>query len=268
MFHDSIEFFLQLICDYKNINVKNPPLMEYFEEIEKKGGIVLEEQESIRKFNNSRSSLKHKGLLVSKSDIEVAKAAVLSFFLQNTSLVFETDFDSLSLIEFVTYLPTKEYLQKAEKKIFQESYTKAINDISMAFDLLINDYIKEKLGDKFFVEHGAYSIFQSKQDISTRLLDYRVPFEVNNNINHLNQFAKDLEMQIDALRESLKINALDIDYRKYIIFRKYVIPPFRPIGEGVYFADTKRVYTKEECQFCMDFVIESAIKVQELDLDI
>lgn len=267
LFHDSIELFLQLVCDTKNINIDSPPIMVYYDEIEKKGGIILEEKENMRKFNNVRNSFKHKGLIISKSEIDVARINVLNFFRLNTLLVFNREFDSLSLMDFVTYQPTRDRLKNAEKLMNEKNYKRAIGDISMAFDLIIKDYIMEKVGMNFFVESRYSDLFSRPVNVSRNLFNNNIPREIFHYIEQLSKHSEQLEKQIDSIRTTLKINTLNIDYKKYIKFRRIAEEPFR-VGGGNHaiYTDTERIYTMEECQFCMDFVIESAMKIQELDL--
>ena len=92
--------------------MKSPPLIEYYEEIRNKAGIALDEKENMKRFNDIRRVFKHKGWIVSKSDIDTSKTNVLNIF-QNTLLVFGIDFESLSLIEFVECSVVKELLFEA-----------------------------------------------------------------------------------------------------------------------------------------------------------
>ncbi len=266
LFYDCIELFLQIVCDYKNVNVKSPPISEYFSELEKKGNISLTEKENVKRLSQIRSSFKHKGQLISKSEIDWAKVIVFSFLEQNTLSIFGKNFSDLSLIDYIKYNPAKKYLKDAEVDILEENYHKVSSDLSMAFDVLINDYINEKLGEKYFVEYGAYSIFSKKINQDPYFMAFQNLTNLSQNSNPLTQFANELEKQIDAIRETLKINTLNIDYRKFIKFRKLVPPPYRTVNGKSYFSLPEKMSTKDDYLFCIDFVIESAMRIQELDL--
>jgi hypothetical protein len=243
--------------------------MEYYDEIEKKCGIILEEKENMKKFNQVRSSFKHKGLIISKSEIEIARVNVLNFFKQNTLLVFKIEFDSLSLSEYVSYEPARDYLKLAESNFNEKNYNSAIQNISMAFELIVNDYVREKLGERFFVEGDPYSsLFSKKLNLSQTFYNRSIPENVFNYLNKLNEYSKDLERQIHAMKDTLKYNTLNIDYKKYIKFRRIAQKPIRSLGGGPpMFTTSERQFTKEEYQFCMDFTLESAIKIQELEFN-
>src|SRR5690606_34847764 len=114
IFCDSIELFLQIVCDYKNVNVKSPPISEYFTELENKANIFLTEKENVKRLNQIRSSFKHKGQIISKSEINWAKGVTLTFLEQNTLSIFGKNFSDLSLKDYIKYEPAKKYLQDAE----------------------------------------------------------------------------------------------------------------------------------------------------------
>lgn len=223
----------------------------------------------MKKFNQVRSSFKHKGLIISKSEVEMARINVLNFFRQNTLLVFKIEFDSLTLSEYVSYEPARYYLKLAESDFNKKEYKSAIQNISMAFDLIVNDYVRENLGDRFFVEGDPYSsIFSKKLNLSQNIYNRSMPENIFNYLNKLNEYSKDLEKQMHAMKDTLKYNTLNIDYKKYIKFRRIVQEPMRSSGGGPpMFASSDRQFTKEECQFCMDFTLESAIKIQELEFN-
>lgn len=139
--------------------------------------------------------------------------------------VFGKIFSDLSLIEYVKYEPTKKHLRNAEEDIFQENYQKISNNLSMAFDVLINDYINEKLGEKYFVEYGAYSLFTRKINQDPSFMAFQSLTNLSQNTSPLTQSANELEKQIDAIRVTLKIITLNIDYKKFINFVNWSLLP-------------------------------------------
>ena len=73
-----------------------------------------------------------------------------------------------------------------------------------------------------------------------------------------------------------KILSLSIDYRRYVKFKLLTpLVPRIPIGDGSFAYHISRMErgsrglpTNEDIQFCINFVIESAITLQEFDFSI
>src|SRR5688500_9665928 len=131
LYHDCVELFLQLVCVYKNIDGKDKDFMSYFDLIQNKGQIVLQGKENMRKLNNIRNNLKHRGLIPGKSEIDGIKYNISDFFQQNTPLVFNRDFSSLSLIQYVKYGPVRKHLEEAGTNISNADYLKTVYSLSM-----------------------------------------------------------------------------------------------------------------------------------------
>ena len=101
-----------------------------------------------------------------------------------------------------------------------------------------------------------------------------------NSIGHDEKFGerwfRDVSETMNRIRDVLKITALGIDYRKYAFF-EYITP-----ATNVYWGNGGREYRSmpkdyyesrfnlraSDCRFCIDFVIDSALKLQEFDYDI
>ena len=77
----------------------------------------------------------------------------------------------------------------------------------------------------------------------------------------------------NQVTKTTKISALGIDYKKYALFC-FITPSYTPTcgptGErGYILGATETLSIKpEDCQFCIDFVIDSALKLQEFNFDI
>ena len=76
---------------------------------------------------------------------------------------------------------------------------------------------------------------------------------------------------IEALQEAVKILSLGLDYRRYVKFR-LLTPYVIRFGEKYKVIRTKksskRIPTAEDVHFCIDFIIESALTLQEFDFEV
>jgi hypothetical protein len=156
----------------------------------------------------------------------------------------------------VLYVPARDNLKEATTLMEQEKYNDALSKIGIAFDQIIEDYETRK-GFRFgkspfhFGLSKPYSV--RYRDIDRDTIEF-----VNNSI--------------EPMQKATKIISLGLDYRRYVRFRLLVPEVVRVMkeGGGFYYFPAKafRNHTKEDCQFCHDFVIESAIRIQDFDFDI
>ena len=60
-----------------------------------------------------------------------------------------------------------------------------------------------------------------------------------------------------------------IDYKKFVKF-KLLTPTVTRMMNGKHVAEVwgKKKWTLENCQYCIDFVLDSSLKLQEFDFDI
>src|SRR5687767_11789056 len=98
-FHDSIDMFVQLAAQKKNIKRKGQTfLMNYFSLIPE-----LTHEASVKKINDRRNSLKHNGQIPAKIEIEESRTIASLFFEENTKIVFGVEFKDISLFDLVVY---------------------------------------------------------------------------------------------------------------------------------------------------------------------
>jgi hypothetical protein len=88
--------------------------------------------------------------------------------------------------------------------------------------------------------------------------------------NDLGEVINNLKISVDAMRNALKINSLGIDYRKYAMFNLLTPTVGKKSDDNFYKAELydEKKWTKENCNFCIDFVLESSLKLQEFDFSI
>ncbi|MCW3076124.1 MAG: hypothetical protein JWO32_733 [Bacteroidetes bacterium] len=88
-------------------------------------------------------------------------------------------------------------------------------------------------------------------------------------LSKLRDFVDTVKDSIDALQKAVKITSFGIDYKEYVKFKILTPVIHRFIGgnkNAQIMGDKK--WTSENCQFCIDFVIDSALKLQQFDFAI
>jgi hypothetical protein len=264
-FHDAIEFFLQLASEYLDIGKKQPSFMEYWEILASKlpKGVPTQ-KESMRRLNEARVALKHHGTSPSKLDIEAFRASATNFFEENTLPIFDIKFSEISLIELVQCEETKNNLKESEQLLEENKIEDSLDKVALAFTQLIDDYESRKRG-----RFGRSPFFFGKS--LTFLSSFHMGID-RSQIGKLADFIDKVKESVEALQDAVKILSLGVDYRRYVKFR-LLTPHIDRALAGNYLISRgswgeKGIPSVEDVQFCIDFVIESAVTLQEFDFNI
>ena len=260
-FHDCAEMFLLLVAENKGDNVEKLSFMGFWD---KYPDLTL--KESMRNLKDRRVSIKHKGLFPSKSDIEISRITMADFLEQNTINQFGIDFKDVSVSCLISYSQVKEYIDNAEKDYNNGNIYECLVNCKIAFLELLSTYKSSKCQ-----YHISHSIIDIGDEIGR---DYQKL--VGTNSNYGERWFRQVTETTNKIREILKITALGIDYKKYSYF-DFVTPRTMLCwseGKLTYISTPKDSYEtkfntkKSDCQFCIDFVIDSALKLQGFDYHI
>jgi hypothetical protein len=266
--HDSVELFLHLSAERRDIDLKPRGKLEfneYFGQINAKiAPERLAHQSSMSRLNDTRVSLKHRGVLPSNSSIEQLRADVTRFFEDNTPLIFRIEFEAVSLADLVAYPMTRQSLRDAVLALEDERIEDAGIAIGMAFAQLMVEH--ERQAGRGFAGHPPFRFlppFITPPSMRRRTIpdQDQVAFE------------QDLVTSLESMEGALRLLSLGIDYRRYAKFR-YYMPAVRHIpGSDRFVVQIMQGMASkpnwppspQTCRSCLDFVIETALTLQEFD---
>lgn len=212
----------------------------------------------------ARVALKHNGTLPSKLDIESFRATTHLFFEDSAKLVFELEFSQISLIEYVSPETSRNHLKKAEELCNKNECEEAITEVVLAFNKMIDDYENNKSA------WGFRSPFFFGKDMT-----FLSSFHLGMNdfgSRKMADFVDNVKSSIESMQGAIKILALGLDYRKYSKFKQF-LPHVMKVMSGDYIVQ-KRAFgdisppDKEYVVFCINFIIECAIKLNEFNYEI
>lgn len=86
-FHDSVEMFLKLAAEHKNVRAEKLSFIEYWDKLPQ-----LTLKESMQSLNARRVNLKHKGIIPAKIEVEASRVHTTDFFTQNSHQIFGVEF--------------------------------------------------------------------------------------------------------------------------------------------------------------------------------
>lgn len=267
-FHDAVELFLQLSSEHLDAGGSRLRFMEYWELLSAKiEDGKIGQKESMRRLNKARVALKHHGTRPSQLDVEAFRASTTNFFEENTPVVFGIEFESISLIDLVQPKDVREKLEVCQQRIREGNFDSAVEQAALSFEMLLDDYESRKT-DRF----GESPFFFGRD--MTRMgsfgLDIRRGRDASEVEQKLEKFVDRVKDSIEAMQKAMKVIALGIDYRRYSKF-SLLTPNILKTRDGkrhIYESQQQLVANKENVQFCIEFVVETALKLQEFDYNL
>lgn len=265
-FQDSIELFLGLAKEelkpssthmgkFKPDEIK---FMQYWElDWSKTKAKELTHRDLMTRLNRARVNLKHHGVYPASGQIDEFRYGTHSFLNENSRSIFELDFDRLSMVDLVSCESAKEHLIVAERNLAENKIPESLAETALSFYHLLDDYETRKR-DKF--SRSPFSVGPSLKYDHPRFLEGLVAPD---------DFFEKVRDSVVALQETVKVLEMGFDYRKYARF-KLVTPGLTfCIGrKEPRIGQIPAKATEDDCRFCINFVIECALRLQEFDFEV
>ena len=257
-FHDAIEMFLMLV--YEHLDCGND---KKFITIDDYLGNIpnIKMKESVKSLSKCRNSLKHQGQFPSKNDIDKHRVNTRSFLQTNSSLLLSLDFDSITLIDLVSFEECKQFLKSAQENRDANKFFECMADTRKAFISMLSEFENSK-------KYWHHSIFNIGRKPRETYKDFINDTTIKNKEKYKAWF-EDVNETINDLRNVVKIISIGVDYKQYALFNA-VAPQVIILFDGSYHvgeADShfySRVHTsKELCDLCINFVVDCAVKFQD-----
>ena len=256
-FHDCVEMLLVLIAEKKN-KKSQQHFLDYW-------GIIpqLPYKVQMGNLNSIRNNLKHRANFPDKSDIQRCCEDVGAFLKESIKEFLRIEFDDISLSTLISFETVREDVQKAEILMKDGLFFESLDYSKKAFMKLLSTYESNK-------EQWCNSILNIGVKIGN---EYRKL--AKSNTEGRNWF-EHMTKTTNSMRDVIKITTLGIDYKRYALFN-YITPN---VIEGcnatgtIYVSEKKESFEskisvrRDDCQFCISFVVDCALKLQEFDFDI
>ena len=189
-----------------------------------------------------------------------------SFMEQNTPIQFGIDFKDVSISNLISFDIVREHIDKAESFYNDGNLYECLVNSKIAFLELLSSYENNKKG-----KYSCDSLLNIGDHIGK---DFQKLVGTNDNDGA--RWFKQVTDSTNQIREILKIIALGIDFKKYTYFEAITptIQSWWKDGLITHEAWPKNLFEernhlrKIDCRFCIDFVIDSSLKLQEFDYDI
>ncbi len=97
---------------------------------------------AMARLNSLRVNLKHHGTVPSVTDVGQARADVTTFLRDSTALIFDRDFDRLTMSDLVSQPSVRSLVEEAEQAAQADDWINAVAALEKAFRELMSDYSK------------------------------------------------------------------------------------------------------------------------------
>jgi len=206
----------------------------------KSKGLQLEHKQSMINLHNARNNLKHQANWPHPNEIENFRVNTTNFIDDNITHLYGLNLSTVSLVDMIECEDCRNELKGAEQSIAKGEYQDAIDSITIGFQMLINYY--DRRMDKGFWERSVE--------------------------------------EVDPIKWDLKIIGFGLDYRRYYKFSKLTPKGIIRGADGQILGKDDQIISSMQaiekkvqpnikiCRFCLNFVIDSALRLQEFDFSL
>ncbi len=267
--HDAVELLLQVAAEHAGIPTGlRITFMDYWKAFSKAGYNLP--STGMQRLNAARVGLKHHAVLPRRVDLVEFGSLVLSFMEAVMTAVFAIPLTSVSLATLLPEGEASEELKAAEEDLSTGDYESALRHCAVSMDALVKAYEDSKRGRWY-----ELPFLSGKRPIHAfgRLATGLTHYGEWNDERGLREFLqgqfRELWEELEELQKSLRIVMLGFDYRKWARFTSLTPKVYYSIGgqKHVLQQVTPKDYniTSEDVDFCVGFVVETALRFREFD---
>ncbi|WP_329325863.1 hypothetical protein [[Kitasatospora] papulosa] len=149
LFHDSVENLLHQAIGFLGVELQKSSTFEsYWKATQDQKNIVIPGRGPMKRMNDARVGFKHHGLIPSSSTIEQVRADVQTFFTDTVPMVFNVDFEKISMELLIEDTNARDLISEADMLAAlgtPNSIAVAMLYLHDAFQMLFNPFIKPEL---------------------------------------------------------------------------------------------------------------------------
>jgi len=270
--HDLVEIFLQVA---KEIHVP---------QIEKPRGDVLEtlakalnrkmlpdghaiNLEFINRLNQRRNALKHSTIFVNRMDVQNLYSETETFFIDFSKILFDLQFDKISLVLLIMNEKIRDNLKEAELKLEIKDFDAAIVSIAKSYHYLEHTemQISGTLGYPVFKPDYGRELYVRSRTVGSPEADSNLRWlgtEVGKDFRGLNERLADVE----------RIVNLGVDFKSYRKFKDLLphiyLPSTKDTTDELHFSEPSKQLSRnieaQDVTFCFEFVLDAALRIQSV----
>jgi len=275
-FHDAVELFLILATEHLNAPVPtkgDPGFMDYWHILRRTdafpAGVNLLGKGRIERLNRNRNAFKHVGSPPSQSHVDDGLRSATIFFEDNTEPVFGMAFDAIDLADVVPQEDIRKHLKAAAVAEEAGKRKEAMAGLAWAFSKLFDPYTQRQFspygfGGKMPRTAEANGIAAQLFILATELRS-RQAGNMRSAAKHVDRNIAQLNAAVSAMQGGMRVLALGIDYSRYTRFQRLTPTVLRDDDPPSLLVDADYAPTREEYDYCVQFVISVALRLAEVE---
>jgi hypothetical protein len=278
-FHDSVELFLVLASDHLGAPLprRDPNFLDYWQILRRTetfpAGVALSGQPGMDRLNRHRNSLKHAGAFPSREAVEDAHSSVRRFLEDNTPKVFGIEFGDIGLVDVIPQPAIRNKLRAADAAEAAGNRAEAMGLLGSVFTGEFDPPGRRGVPFRFGRTVDPWLLGQEDTDeepdeeesdgeepdeeqSDPAKVEETKPRDLGTLEARLGQVTEAVEQVTDAvgqMQKAMRVIALGIDYGRFLRF------------EVLTDVDLFHNATREEYNFCMQFVIDAAFRLADVE---
>ena len=251
LLQDTAEAFLRILSIHGRVDVKeSASFPDLIDKVGARFPVVIEHKAAILRLNRARVNFKHHGLAVSHEEATGFASTVEGFLSEVSVKALSIEFESISLISQIDHTRTRNWLRKADSLRHTGDYRESLSCVSRAMTVYLSysaRWVRKWRGDEsdFFPYTGTSE---------SELLD-------------LAEWTKEL---IRPIVEHLDLIIQGVDIALYRRFLSLVPRSWLTLTNTITISryPNSVVPSEEDVNFCIDFVVDSALRIRDNRLPI
>lgn len=275
--HDAIEMFLHTAAEHcGKAPSRKTHFLQYWEVINKRlENGQLPEKPTMARLNRARVALKHHATGPDSQVIREYVASGQRLLEEGCNIVFQSPIADVSLIDFVRFEKVREKLGVAEKRLKEGEVFGCLKGCAEAFGYLVREFTnatrighRQQFLDSSHIRSLRFDLHNMQPKVLS--LDGGTRREHSDFSRQVQEALETLRDSVEETHDVLRMLVFGVDLRKYLRF-KSVVPTMvvKRSGDIVDFSATEKEKncSGEEARFCLDFVVECAMRLQEAELE-
>lgn len=247
-FQDAAEMCLRVIAEHLHCAIKeNIAFNQILDEIDKSEKGILTHRTALNQLNKARLNFKHFGLQPKREDAVKFQRDLESFFPSAFGTFLGLNYDSLTLIDLVNHCRTRNHLKIAEQQVEAQHYDQSVQSSAVAFMLY-----------RRYAGHRDRARSWSSLHLINRLRDRDLTGQLKDLIESIEQRFEQQQEQINLIMDGINLG----DFRRFLMLTPKIsrsaANTLHVSGHG-----SRSNATRDEASFCLRFVQDSILKMQE-----
>ena len=250
LFQDSVEALLRILAETGRVNVA--PHVSFDVLIDKVGdsySSVREHKAALSRLNKARVNFKHHGISVFEEDAIHFRESAQAFLTEVTKAALGLDFQRASLVSVIGHRRTENWLLKAREAAEAGRYREALEHAAIAFRIYLN---ARSVHRALATSHRLWGPPPLDYNTADRQLQRSLTRLTKWTVSHF----EELHKSMDLLRHGIDLMA----YWRFLGMTPNVEVSSTGAHSIVWVSSTDNP-TQEDAEFCMDFVVDSALRI-------